>query len=191
MSTENTTNNTANDEVIKLQNELINAQREIARMNQELIDITRHDSLTGAGNRKYLVEVFSEIKSRGLRFKHDTSMAIIDINNFKTVNETDGYAEGDRLLSFVAKLSSKKTRAGLDYVFRVGDDEFLIMFTNCNSIQASRVLGRINERFCAETNIASLAYGIIDVDLKVPNSLEVHMNLADDLMYVDKVNSRR
>lgn len=178
------------NEITRLNNELVNAQRDLAQKNRELEDIIRHDALTGAGNRRALTETFNELKNRSLRLSYPSTLAIIDINNFKKVNDTKGHAEGDQLLAHLVKLAIKKTRVGLDYVFRIGGDEFLILFTNCNEEQATKVIGRIDRSFCKATSIASLAYGAVDIDYKMVNSLEVHMSIADNKMYTHKEDSR-
>lgn len=179
------------NEITRLNNELINAQREIAQKNQELEDIIRHDVLTGAGNRRDLIETFNELKNRSLRLSYPSTLAIIDINNFKKVNDTRGHAEGDQLLKHLVKIAIKKTRVGLDYVFRIGGDEFLILFTNCNDEQATKVIERIDRSFCKATNIASLAYGAVNIDYRMVNALEVHMSMGDNKMYEHKEVSRK
>jgi len=178
------------NEISRLNNELVNAQREIAQKNQELEDIIRHDALTGAGNRRALIETFNELKNRSLRLSYPSTLVIIDINNFKLVNDTKGHAEGDLLLTHLVKLAIKKTRVGLDYVFRIGGDEFLVLFTNCNDDQATKVIERINRSFCKATSIASLAYGAVNIDYRMVNALEVHMSMADHIMYEHKQENR-
>lgn len=179
------------NEIIRLNNELVNTQQELAEKNRELEDIIRHDVLTGAGNRRALTETFNELKNRSLRLSYPSTLAIIDINNFKKVNDNKGHAEGDLLLSHLVKLAIKKTRVGLDYVFRIGGDEFLILFTNCSDEQASKVIERINRSFCKATSIASLAYGAVNIDYKMVNALEVHMSMADNKMFAHKEENRQ
>lgn len=178
------------NEVSRLKDEIENYKQELAQKNKEIEEIVRHDILTKAGNRRALVETFNELKNRSLRLSYPSTLAIIDINNFKIVNDTEGLAEGDRLLKHLVQLAIKKTRVGLDYVFRIGGDEFLILFTNCNDEQAEKVIERINRSFCKTTSIASLAFGAVNIDYRMVNALEVHMSMADNKMYEHKEISR-
>lgn len=178
-------------EITRLTNELVNAQQELVAKNLELEEIIRHDVLTKAGNRRALIETFNELKNRSLRLSYPSTLAIIDINAFKIVNDTKGHEEGDLLLKHLVKLAIKKTRVGLDYVFRIGGDEFLILFTNCSDEQASKVIERINRSFCKATSISSLAYGAVNIDYRMVNALEVHMSMADNKMFEHKEENRK
>jgi len=171
------------NELSRLNNELIEAHLEISRLKETLFDMTRKDSLTNVGNRKYLFEMFKELKNRSLRLKYTTTMVTIDINDFKKVNDIMGSKEGDRLLMILAMLLVNRTREGLDYIFRTGGDEFIIIFTNCTEEQATKVISRINKLFMNETTIASLAYGAVEIDFKQINALELHMSMAEEVMF--------
>jgi len=171
------------NELSRLNNELIEAHLEISRLKETLFDMTRKDSLTNVGNRKYLFEMFKELKNRSLRLKYTTTMVTIDINDFKKVNDIMGSKEGDRLLMILAMLLVNRTREGLDYIFRPGGDEFIIIFTNCTEEQATKVISRINKLFMNETTIASLAYGAVEIDFKQINALELHMSMAEEVMF--------
>lgn len=181
-------------EVIRRLNiELLQAKEEIEAKDLQIKVLERKDSLTGAGNRHALVETFSELRNRSIRLNHPSTLAIIDINDFKKVNNELGFDEGDRLLSYMVESAVKKTRVGFDYVFRIGGDEFLILFTNCNEVQAGKVIERIDKAFCKETDIASLSYGAVAVDFKMVHSLEIHISKADDklLEYKKEYKSNR
>jgi diguanylate cyclase (GGDEF)-like protein len=66
---------------------------------------------------------------------------MIDINNFKQVNDRLGHQEGDRMRKRFAELCKENIRAGLDYPFRVGGDEFVLL-TQCEEATATRILAR-------------------------------------------------
>jgi len=127
--------------------------------------------------------MFKELKNRSLRLKYTTTMVTIDINDFKRVNDIMGSKEGDRLLMILAMLLVNRTREGLDYIFRIGGDEFIIIFTNCTEVQATKVISRIIKLFMNETTIASLAYGTVEIDFKQINALELHMSMAEEVMF--------
>jgi diguanylate cyclase (GGDEF)-like protein len=187
------TNREVFDEISKLNNEVVNAQRELARKNRELEDLNEklealmiRDPLTNAYNNRHLAPRFSEECMRAARLGYPISLAMIDLNNFKTVNDTYGHAYGDKTLLLFANLCAKHTRAGLDIVFRVGGDEFLVLFINCTEEMGIKILERIDQEFRKESKLSSLAYGVVSFTGNVGEDLERRMTQADALMYQHK-----
>lgn len=185
------------DEISKLNNELLNSQRELAQKNQqlnklnsELERMATRDPLTGLYNRRLLVDKFQDEKRRSLRLAYPLSMVVMDINHFKKVNDQYGHAEGDALLIQLAKLLIKMTRESLDTAFRIGGDEFLLLLANCDQAHAETILKRINDEFMTYTDIATLAYGIIEIDQDGEEDLDRCIIRADDLMFENKRGSR-
>ncbi|MBN2222192.1 MAG: GGDEF domain-containing protein [Vallitaleaceae bacterium] len=185
------------DEIAKLNNELINSQRELAKKNQELKALNEllekqatHDPLTGLLNRRQLQELFYEIKERAKRMNTNLILASIDINHFKQVNDSLGHAEGDRLLIHFAQLATTMTRHGYDYIFRVGGDEFLFILLDCPEEKAVSVYERINAAFIENTDIASLAFGLVNLDPHTEENLDYFLRLADERMYQHKSKNR-
>lgn len=185
------------DEISKLNNELVNSQRELAKKNQqlnflnsELELLATRDPLTGLLNRRLLIEKFEEEKRRAILQGYTVSLAIIDINYFKKVNDRLGHAEGDALLKKFADISKSMTRQNLDHLFRIGGDEFLILFSDCNAKLAEEILKRIDTEFRKHTDIASLAHGVIEINLDASVDIDSCIMKADDLMYRHKKESR-
>ncbi len=115
----------------------------------------------------------------------------LDLDHFKEVNDTYGHNLGDQLLKEVAKRLQKCTRAE-DYVFRIGGDEFSIIFSNQNSISfAEKMVERIEETIREPyllNNIivkvgTSCGYAIYPNDTKDESKLRI---LADSRMYETK-----
>ena len=185
------------DEISKLNNELLNSQRELAQKNQQLnklnSDLERmatRDPLTGLYNRRLLVEKYQDEKRRSVRLDYPLAMVVIDINHFKKVNDQFGHAEGDLLLIRLSNLLIKFTRESLDFAFRIGGDEFLLLLANCDKANAEGILKRINETFKTFSDIATLAYGVIEIDQSCDEDLDRCMNKADALMFENKKGSR-
>lgn len=185
------------DEISKLNNELLNTQRELAKKNQELSILNKQlealatiDPLTGLFNRRLLFQKFNEEKRRSKRFEYSISLAVIDINNFKRVNDQLGHAYGDELLVSFSNLIKKYTRESLDLPFRIGGDEFLIIFSNCHEAEANVVLERLDDAFSKLTDIATLAYGVITMDQSCDEDLDRCIIMADALMFEDKYNKK-
>jgi len=181
------------EEIMKLNSQFANAQREVAkkneelkRMNEKLETVAAKDALTGLFNRYTLQEKFQEVLKRCQRGDSILSMAMVDFNNFKKVNDDWGHEAGDRLLKDFAKLALKETRTGFDYVFRIGGDEFLFLFEGCSEEKAKDILFRIEKELKKYTSIVSLAFGTMEVPIGEDTKLEKLLVQVDEKMYRDK-----
>ena len=180
-------------EIMKLNSELTNARREVAKKNQELKgmnekleSLARKDPLTDLFNRYDLQEKFEEALKRSRRMEIKYSIAMVDFNNFKKVNDELGHAAGDQLLKDFAGLAVKETRTGFDYVFRIGGDEFLFLFEDCGKEKAEEVIHRIEKKLKKYTSVASLAFGVLEVPIEEEPKLDKLLKQADEKMYQDK-----
>lgn len=80
----------------------------------------------------------------------------------------------------------KHTREGLDIVFRVGGDESLILFINCMREEGIRILKRLDVEFKKESQLSSLAYGVVSFSNDEDQDIESLIAQADSLMYEHK-----
>ncbi len=96
------------------------------RSEQELAYLAYHDTLTGLHNRKAFLEKLDEAIREAKRYENYRSVLFIDLDHFKTVNDTYGHEIGDRLLVQVASRLRRILR-DTDYVSRLGGDEFTII----------------------------------------------------------------
>lgn len=104
------------------------AQRtELEGLNEELADIARRDPLTGLRNRRALEEDLDLLEARVTRYGHRYCMALIDVDLFKSYNDTYGHQAGDRILQTVAVQLEDHARGG-DAIYRYGGEEFLCIF---------------------------------------------------------------
>lgn len=181
------------EEMSRLNNEVVNAQRELSRKNLELKELNVklealmiRDPLTNLYNNRHLRQRFTEECIRAARFGYPISLAMIDLNNFKKVNDTFGHAYGDKTLILFADLCAKHTREALDIVFRVGGDEFLILFINCTKEMGIKILKRLDQEFHKKSEISSLAYGVVSFEGNADENLDALMNQADAIMYEHK-----
>jgi two-component system chemotaxis response regulator CheY len=117
----------AADRVTSLHRQLALQQAELERLNQQLTDVARRDSLTGLVNRRALEEDLEQLEARVSRYGHRYCMALIDIDEFKSYNDTYGHQAGDRVLQAVSEQLKAHTRGG-DGVYRYGGEEFLCVF---------------------------------------------------------------
>jgi diguanylate cyclase (GGDEF)-like protein len=120
----------------------------IALKNSELVEqlhsAATTDELTGLYNRRALEERLAAEISRSLRHQLHTSILLLDLDRFKTVNDTMGHAAGDRLLVQVAKVLRSQCRA-LDVVGRLGGDEFLVILPMTKPAEAQVFVARVQK----------------------------------------------
>lgn len=107
------------------------------------------DALTRLLNRKFLPVVMS--KELSYARKHDTSFAVLalDVDHFKSINDTYGHEAGDLVLQQLAVLISDHSRAG-DYIFRLGGEEFLMVLVDIDEESALRVAQKVRQAVAHE-----------------------------------------
>lgn len=114
----------------------------IRRKWSQLEEQSTHDGLTSAFNRETFDEILDEEMSRAKRYRVALSLCIIDLDNFKTINDTYGHPQGDRLLKDFAERVHNVIRT-TDCFARYGGDEFCILLSHTDLIQAEKFLNRL------------------------------------------------
>jgi diguanylate cyclase (GGDEF)-like protein len=134
--------------------------------------------------------MFSQVIKKTKNKKCNCSIAIIDIDNFKIINDTFGHAEGDNVLKMVSTIIKNNVRKN-DVVVRYGGDEFAIIFFDISSEGAYQIAERVrqavnvNEFFINKTKInLTISVGIVSTEQTsdMPNI----MLLADKCLYTAK-----
>lgn len=97
------------------------------------------DVLTGLPNRRLLMERLQQAMAQADRARHGIAVLYLDLDGFKTVNDSMGHAAGDELLRMVAARLSASVRAG-DTVARLGGDEFVVLLDPCDALQDAEVV---------------------------------------------------
>jgi len=118
---------------------LRDASSEVHRA-QDLTHRANHDALTGLHNRAAYSQRLKEIFSKCRVLDRPAALLAIDLDRFKTLNDTGGHAAGDAALLRVAEICRASVRAS-DMVARLGGDEFAILLDNCNADRA-KVVGQ-------------------------------------------------
>jgi diguanylate cyclase (GGDEF)-like protein len=127
----------------------IRAQRLAMRREEaQARDEARKDDLTGIGNRRAFEERLEDELARARRMKLPLSMAMIDLDDFKLINDEWGHLEGDEVLRRVAAAMSSELRTP-DRAFRWGGDEFAILFPGATSEGAERAAERLRNKVAA------------------------------------------
>lgn len=115
---------------------------------EQMKELAITDPLTGLFNRRYLQERFAEEIHRSERYEFVFSMAMLDIDNFKLFNDTEGHLAGDNILKDVARIARDCLRAN-DIISRFGGEEFAVLMPQTNKKEAWTVAERIRENIKA------------------------------------------
>jgi len=168
---------------------------QLAHREAQTRRLAYHDALTGLPNRTLLEDRFSQAMSQAKRHGKLVGMLLIDLDEFKSVNDTLGHGTGDKLLCAVARRLVDSIR-GADTACRHGGDEFLIMLPELEdpalaTAVAAKVRARLSEPDLIDgyqiRMTASIGTALYPVDAKSYSQLIKH---ADDAMYRAKAASR-
>jgi diguanylate cyclase (GGDEF)-like protein len=107
------------------------------------------DDLTGLANKRAFREVMDKEAARAIRFGHDLSLLICDIDDFKQVNDTYGHLQGDAVLRAIGRIFDAESR-GIDEPARYGGEEFVVALPETGPQGASDVAERIRSAIARE-----------------------------------------
>jgi diguanylate cyclase (GGDEF)-like protein/PAS domain S-box-containing protein len=124
-------------------------------LQRRLVHAAAHDSLTGLANRSNLLATMSELLAAPAHKRSNDLFLFVDLDNFKTVNDTGGHAAGDLLLKRVADTIRETTRAG-DVAARLGGDEFAVVIRNCTVESGTAMAERLIAALAGLTQGADL-----------------------------------
>lgn len=116
--------------------------RELQKTQKELANRAYFDSLTGVANRFAILEALEKTLIRAQREKKPLSILLIDIDNFKAVNDTFGHLAGDEVLCEVATRMANDVR-GSDHLGRLGGEEFLFVLYPCDDKEGEEIGNRL------------------------------------------------
>jgi diguanylate cyclase (GGDEF)-like protein len=147
--------------------------------------ISSHDSLTGLLNRRSFERLYRRELERLGRTGRRFSVLIVDMDEFKAINDRWGHAEGDRALQRVATILKGETRK-MDILARFGGDEFVVLLPETTQQQSQQIVKRIRN---------AISYASREVDYTLSASIGVReaakdeadpLGLADQQMYEEK-----
>ncbi len=124
--------------------------------------------------------------TRAARQKHSLCLLLLDLDNFKQLNDTRGHLAGDRILERVGTIINDCTREHVDYAFRYGGDEFTIILTETTVQQAFEVAERIKQLLPQSLKEEHLTLSIGLAEFRDSLALEDFINSADKAMYEAK-----
>jgi diguanylate cyclase (GGDEF)-like protein len=169
---------------------------ENSRAVQKIQELTITDDCTGLYNARHLYKTLETEVYRSSRFGYEFSVLFIDLDHFKQVNDTHGHLIGSKLLAEIGYLIKAQLRL-IDYAFRYGGDEFVVLLPQTGKDQALYVAKRLRDalrvsNFCKEEGLnlnvrASIGLATYPHDAKSPHDV---IRQADEMMYLVKNTSR-
>jgi two-component system cell cycle response regulator len=148
------------------------------------------DELTGLYNRRHFYRNLRREIQRVKRQGHPLSLIMLDVDGFKEFNDHHGHLKGDALLKTVARVLGLSVRENVDYAFRYGGDEFVLILADADANTAHSIENRIRTNFRDKTEAGvTLSMGI--AEFRKDFDLETLVQLADERMYQDKQRTKQ
>lgn len=183
----------------KDQSRLEIATSRLRKANKKLENASYTDSLTSLHNRRYFNIVYEREIKRAKREKSYVTFMMLDIDFFKQYNDTYGHIEGDFALKSVAKVLTETLKRPTDFVFRLGGEEFGILFTHtdesnsanlakdiCNAVKA-REIKHENSKVC---EYITISIGLVCCVADDALNEQILLSRADEMLYEAKSNGR-
>lgn len=164
----------------------------LKKENKVLNELAIKDYLTQVGNRRYFFDFAKKAFLLAKREKKSLSLIVVDIDNFKMVNDQFGHQIGDEILKSFATCMERELRKS-DILGRVGGEEFAVLLPNTNLDEAIQIAEKIRIRIknsvykSNEKNISvSGSFGVSQINLKYDQTLDNIYARADVALYKAK-----
>lgn len=162
---------------------------------RQLQDLAARDFLTGLFNRRHFFERGRKLIEEAREMGVPVSIAILDVDHFKRLNDRYGHEGGDKALAAVAQGLSASAERGFNLLARIGGEEFAILFPGADLAEATRLCDDIREAIAAEPLVLGAEALALTVSLGVAeigsgDELDACLGLADRALYVAKQSGR-
>lgn len=155
-----------------------------------LRDLAMIDALTGLYNRRFAEQRLASEVPRSARKGHPLTVVLLDLNDFKYINDTYGHPAGDLVLQEFAAALNRVVRGG-DLAVRMGGDEFLLILPECNHAQLQLVLDRLGSLEVAwEGRKFPIKYSVGWKEYAPGDQPETMLAAADQALYENKRASK-
>lgn len=167
-------------------------------LRRKLEQLATTDPLTGLANRRRFMEVAEDEVARAKRYGQVLSLLTLDIDHFKSVNDTHGHDMGDEAIKTVSRLVEAELRDGIDLAARVGGEEFSVLLPSTDRCGALAVAERIRRKIEAaeiqhrgETISVTVSLGLSSwAPLDTVHTLDEFLIHADKALYAAKHGGR-
>lgn len=176
--------------------------RQLARVNnklellqEKLKNQANRDPMTNLYNRRYFHDAAVNIVKVNKRDKKESAVMMLDIDNFKVINDTYGHATGDEVIKSISSLLELHTRES-DLVARFGGEEFVVLLPNTDIAGSMKVASKLREKIEEERVVVgankvsfTISIGVAKV-LEDDQNIEAALKRADDALYEAKESGK-
>jgi len=185
------------DDLREMQHKVEESERRIRELEKELANtsnLIRHDQLTGALNRHGLEEMFAKEAARAQRHDTEFCVALLDIDNFKKLNDSMGHETGDQALIHLATVC-RDTLRPQDTVARYGGEEFIILLPETPLDDAAKALTRLQREltrnfFLHDNEKVLITFSAGITQMRADDTQATVIKRADEAMYEAKKSGK-
>jgi diguanylate cyclase (GGDEF)-like protein len=165
---------------------------ENARRFEEVRQLADFDALTGLHNRRYFHATLVREVSRAHRYGRELALIILDLDDFKAINDRIGHLAGDAVLAAAAERTREVVRS-TDIACRVGGDEFALILPESTAADAEGLSSRIQTAFASRpvAQVGNLEFSAGIAELRSEDDAVALFQRADDALYQAKRNGKR
>lgn len=182
---------------VKVQMKIKKLQDDLKRTNELLLEISNTDPLTGLYNRRYLMENLDKEFQRIRRKDGTLALIILDLDHFKSINDTYGHQQGDEVLVEVAKLMQGYLRS-YDIAARYGGEEFIAVLPESSKAEAMQAAERLRAAVEAlgfagnagQHIVVTISIGVSVFPSPKVDCIDSLIRQADEALYRAKRNGR-
>ncbi|HYO99463.1 MAG TPA: diguanylate cyclase [Pyrinomonadaceae bacterium] len=164
----------------------------LRRSHDQERELARTDDLTGVINRRSFFEASQQEINRARRHRHPFTVAYMDVDDFKLINDRYGHSIGDTVLKSVAQTIKSSLRE-IDVIARLGGDEFVILMPETDEEAAQAVVARVHRNIMEKIHEygwpITFSIGVVTWTTP-PRTVDVMLKRADDAMYEVKNNGK-
>ena len=177
----------------------VNTQMRVIKQVQRAERLSMVDSLTGVPNRRAFDQRIKYEWSRAMRGKSMLSMMMLDVDHFKTYNDTYGHPQGDFMLQSIAGALRENLRRGTDGVYRYGGEEFCVILPTTGLAGAVHIAERVRQGVeqtklqntgANGANHVTVSIGVASMLPKKTDKLQYLIEKADEMLYKAKHQGR-
>jgi len=175
------------------------ATKKLKIANKKLEHVSYVDALTNLYNRRYFNHIYEKEMRQAKREKNYITFMMLDIDFFKQYNDTYGHVAGDETLKVVAEVLQNTLRRPNDYVFRLGGEEFGVLFTKTDESNSARIAREICDTLRAReiehkgskvNEFVTISIGVVCCVADSALDKEVLISRADKMLYGAKDGGR-
>lgn len=168
---------------------LDSAYKELEATNSRLKEFSFKDEVTGLYNRRFFSVRLEEEVSRCRRFNHPVSVVLLDLDDYKVINDELGHSAGDETLREVANLLLKHSR-GINVICRYGGDEFAVLLVETSKAGARLYADRIRQVLATHPfshgRRVTASFGVASLPEDVTPATDELIRAADEALYAAK-----